>query len=181
MPEIFFISDTHFSDKPVYKIRKKEMRLDIGSSKDLDEHMIELWNATVTRKDTVYHLGDVLMEKTAFKLLKRLNGKKILIKGNHDEFKTSYYYDIFKEIHGIVRLEHYFLSHVPIHPYHIPGWCRQNIHGHIHDKLVTTTTPRGKVRVDDRYANVSVEHLSFKPISIDEIDDLVDRQSASKI
>lgn len=181
MPETFFISDTHWADKAVYKIRKREMRLAFKNAKDLDEHMIDSWNSVVGKRDTVFHLGDVLMDKAAFKLLKRLNGKKILIKGNHDEYKTDLYAKAFDDIHGIVRFKNYFLSHIPIHPNHIPGWCKQNIHGHIHDKLVVTTTRRGKLRVDDRYANVSVEHINFTPISIDELDDLVERQSVVRI
>lgn len=50
-----------------------------------DEAMIERWNATVRPEDTVFHMGDVAM-KLHFvkKILPLLNGKKILIVGNHD-------------------------------------------------------------------------------------------------
>ena len=57
------------------------------------EHMNELladnWNSVVKPGDIVYHLGDVFMgDKEKFKAFwPRLNGKKRLIVGNHDEIK----------------------------------------------------------------------------------------------
>jgi len=168
MGNIFFISDTHFGDKAVHKIRHRRF----GKLKTVDkmnELLIKQWNAEVGKKDTVYHLGDVAMTKKGLALLNQCNGKKILIKGNHDEYPLAEYLNVFDDIHGIVRFEKYFLSHTPIHPDLLPRWCKANIHGHIHHKQVIDSD--GKAH--HRYFNVSVERTDFKPIAVEEINLMV--------
>ena len=53
---------------------------------EMDEEIISRYNAVVEHDDTVFHFGDVAMGKISESLPKigRLNGKKILIPGNHD-------------------------------------------------------------------------------------------------
>ena len=53
----------------------------------MDETLIDNWNASVKQHDTVYILGDLFFRSkvTADVMLKRLNGKKNLIIGNHDK------------------------------------------------------------------------------------------------
>lgn len=50
----------------------------------MDEMLIGYWNANVRPEDTVYYLGDFQFHPDPEKYLPRLNGTKILIKGNHD-------------------------------------------------------------------------------------------------
>ena len=52
----------------------------------MDANLIRMWNKTVSEDDLVYILGDFSFydgEKTS-NILKFLNGKKILVVGNHD-------------------------------------------------------------------------------------------------
>jgi calcineurin-like phosphoesterase family protein len=53
----------------------------------MNETLISNWNSIVSPHDTVYHLGDVGMGRPEelLKILKRLNGKIFLIRGNHDK------------------------------------------------------------------------------------------------
>ncbi|MBO5321843.1 MAG: metallophosphoesterase [Clostridia bacterium] len=81
---IFGISDLHLSfgtDKP----------MDIfGGWENHTERLFANWNRLVTDDDTVVLAGDLSwglkLNETAedFEFLKKLNGKKILLKGNHD-------------------------------------------------------------------------------------------------
>jgi calcineurin-like phosphoesterase family protein len=161
MGEIFFISDTHFGDKKVHKIRQRRF----GKWKNVEkmnEAIVKNWNKVVGKKDVVYHLGDVAMTKKSLELLNECNGKKILIKGNHDEYKLEEYLKVFSDIHGIVRFDKYFLSHTPIHCDMLPGWCKANIHGHIHSQHVVDQDGI----YDPQYCNVSVERIDFKPLAL---------------
>jgi len=78
---IFFTSDSHFSHKNTMKYCGRPF----WTTAQCDEAMIERWNSVVGPEDTVYHLGDVAMHTSPIeRILPRLNGKKILIVGNHD-------------------------------------------------------------------------------------------------
>ncbi len=78
VPEIFFISDTHFGQER--KIRIKEVPF--KSVKEMNEEIIRRWNSKVGPNDVVYHLGDF----GDYKIIKRLNGKIILICGNYEKY-----------------------------------------------------------------------------------------------
>lgn len=78
---IYFISDTHFGHANSITLNNRPFK-DVD---EMDERMISNWNGKVKPKDAVYILGD-LVHKSAEpeKYLKLLNGKKILVAGNHD-------------------------------------------------------------------------------------------------
>lgn len=130
--------------------------------------MIKNWNDTVTPGDKVYHLGDVVMNRRYLKILERLNGRKVLIKGNHDIFKLKDYTEHFDDIrayqiypkHGII------CSHMPIHPNGLEHRFKYNVHGHLHSNIVTQV---GSKVPDTRYLNICVEKTNYTPISFDEI------------
>lgn len=164
MSNIFLIADTHFGHKNILSFLKEDNSLLRPFFKDIvehDEYLIYKWNKTVSPKDKVYHLGDVgFTNFTTFsKVLQRLHGEKILIKGNHDIFKLSQYMQHFKDVRATHTLDRMVLSHVPIHPDSLTRWDI-NIHGHLHDRFIK----------DKRYINVSVEHLNdYTPISFEEL------------
>ena len=122
--------------------------------------MIKRWNYTVKPEDKVYHLGDVGM--TNFPHLKNifdaLNGTKVLIKGNHDNFKLSQYSQIFKDVRACHILDGFLLSHIPIHSESLYRW-KANIHGHLHENKIN----------DPKYINICVEHTEFAPIDFEEV------------
>jgi len=161
---IFFISDTHFGHSNILNFKKDDgspLRV-FPSIEDHDEYLIQRWNSTVKVTDKVYHLGDVGF-KSFSKLavtLSRLNGQKILIKGNHDGFKLSQYAQFFKDVRGSHTINKFILSHIPIHPESLARW-KGNVHGHLHANKYA----------DSRYINVSVEQLSdYAPISLEDLE-----------
>jgi len=95
----FIIGDPQFGSPVVY--RHVAARRMFGSLSNLHESMIENWNAVVDDSDTVICLGDFTQNKKhrskSLELIERfscqLNGKKILIRGNHDVEPTQFYYD----------------------------------------------------------------------------------------
>jgi len=143
------IGDLHFGHKNIQKFRK-----DMGFANELEHrhYVMEQWNKTVTKRDKVYVLGDACFTMEAIEDIGNLNGTKILIRGNHDNLNTSDYLKVFKEVEGIVRYKHAWLTHAPIHPDELRG--KVNIHGHVHCASID----------DNRYENVCLENVNYKPI-----------------
>lgn len=88
----------------------------------MNEGLVERWNSRVGPEDTVYHLGDFAMGgKGNLKWRRRLNGKIILIKGNHDWSKKIMLEAGFDEVHKSKTLYlpdekvRIHLAHIPTH------------------------------------------------------------------
>ena len=168
MPANFLVSDTHFGHAGVCRfLREDGTKLrPWDSPEEMDEEMIKRWNETVRPNDKVYHLGDVVINRKALKTLGRLNGDKVLIKGNHDIFRLDEYIPYFRDIRGYHVMNGMILSHVPVHPESIARFGT-NIHGHLHANRVKMKVqfPHKETEIiDPRYFNVSVEQIDFKPI-----------------
>ncbi len=166
MAETFLISDTHFGHVNVCKfLRSDGTKLRPWDDVDeMDEVLCNNWNKVVHPNDKVYHLGDVCINRKSIKTLARLNGTKILVRGNHDIFNYEEYAPYFKDIRGTHKLDNFILSHIPIHPDSVARWAKGNIHGHLHDGRVMDRNT-----IDPRYVCVSVENINYTPISFDEI------------
>lgn len=80
-PVTWFTSDFHFSHNNVRNYCDRPW----ASKDEMNEGLVKLWNEQVSKNDTVYVLGDFsLSPKAVIQFAPRLNGKKILICGNHD-------------------------------------------------------------------------------------------------
>lgn len=123
------------------------------------------WNELVNPEDRVYILGDLVINRRSIPLIGGFNGRKVLVKGNHDLFKLKDYLPYFDDIRSCVTSPHqYIMSHIPIHPSSLARW-QINIHGHLHKNVVRLEN--GKP--DCRYHCVSVENTNFKPVLLDSI------------
>lgn len=78
----FFTSDLHLGHQNIIKYCSRPF----GSVEEMNETLISNYNEMVSESDWVYFLGDICMGKIAetLPLVSRLNGKKVLIAGNHD-------------------------------------------------------------------------------------------------
>jgi calcineurin-like phosphoesterase family protein len=160
MSNIFLISDTHFGHVGVTQfLRDDGTKLRPWDNiEEMDEALVSNWNSVVTPKDKVYHLGDVVINRKHLKTLSRLNGEKVLVKGNHDIFRIDEYLEHFKDVRGYHILDNLIMSHIPIHP-DSRGRFRGNIHGHLHANIVG----------DPWYYNVSVEQINYTPIPFETV------------
>lgn len=171
MSNIFFISDTHFGHANTTNGRftwpdGTKLR-PFDSVEEMDEAMVENWNAVVRDCDKVYHLGDVVIKQKNLEIIRRLRGKKRLIRGNHDIFKTAKYVDVgFKEVYGVRVLEDCVLSHIPLHPDSITERFGVNVHGHLHANRVHLN---GRGDIDPRYVSVCVEQIDYAPLHYDDL------------
>jgi calcineurin-like phosphoesterase family protein len=56
----------------------------------MNQAIVDRWNSVVTKKDTVFHIGDFCKKGNPTEFIKIMNGHKIFIKGNHDEELIKY-------------------------------------------------------------------------------------------
>lgn len=179
MSNTFLVADTHFGHKGVTEfLRDDGTKLRPWDNVEaMDEALVENWNKVVRAKDKVYHLGDAVINRKALKTLGRLNGEKVLVKGNHDIFRLEEYIPYFKDIRGSHKLDNFILTHIPIHHDSLARWCGGNLHGHLHSdnvKMWETYLAGGigtneREAMDTRYFCCSVEQINFTPIAFEEV------------
>lgn len=168
MSNIFITSDQHYSHKNLIDFKREDgtSLRPFTSVEEMNETLIENHNSVVGKNDKIYFLGDVVFSATALhQIMPRLNGQKILIKGNHDNLKMSAYAQHFKDIRAYHVMDKMILSHIPIHESSMGRW-RANVHGHLHANLVREPICGDE---DLQYMNVCVEQTNYTPISFEDV------------
>lgn len=156
MSATFLIGDTHFGHSKI--LRFEAAHRPFATIEEHDEALIDRWNSVVRKRDTVWHLGDVLFGRHSFACLSRLNGTKKLVAGNHDQYPTALYLEHFNRVVGAAEVAGCILTHIPVHDSQFHRY-KLNIHGHLHSK-----------RLDDpRYVCVSAEQNNLTPINLDSV------------
>lgn len=160
---IFFTSDNHFGHTRIIEYCNRPF----SSVREMDETMIERWNAVVTDDDQVFHLGDFAFGKPEFiaDILRRLKGQIVIIKGNHDRKMAPLRDRCDVKNFLAMRLDGFdlLLKHKP--NYFIEHWHGAQAHlcGHVH----TSWTQK---RVADRAIyNVGVDVRDFTPVTLQQI------------
>ena len=82
MGEIFFTSDLHFCHDKEFLYGPRGFK----TIDEMNEVIVERWNSIVKPEDTVFVLGDLMLNdnEKALTYIKRLNGDLAVIWGNHD-------------------------------------------------------------------------------------------------
>ena len=165
MTNTFLVADPHFGHAGVCRFT------DYSGNKirpwtcpdEMDEALVANWNSVVKPSDRVYVLGDVVINRRCLPTIGRCNGRKVLVKGNHDIFKAHEYLQYFDDIRSSHIVSNMVLSHIPIHEDSLSRWP-VNIHGHLHTNVVMKNG-----QPDPRYFCVSVEQINFTPISLNQV------------
>lgn len=133
---VYFTADLHFFHDKVIDIHNRPI-----SKENHNQWLIDSWNSTVNKKDTIYVLGDFSLgnKVNTNKILDRLYGEKFLIIGNHD-----------KACHNSTRFVHQSQiynfnyspanKHIVLCHYPIASWERRvhgsyHLYGHVHGKF----------------------------------------------
>lgn len=128
--------------------------------------IISNWNKVVKRDDRVFMLGDFALcgKDKLIEIGQKLNGRKVLIMGNHEGGSLKTYYEAGFEIVSRFPIfwNGFILSHKPI-----PECQYPNIHGHLHQKDVEDCVDF--LRGVQPYINVSVDKINFTPIEFKEL------------
>jgi len=173
---MWFVSDTHFNHENILKFKRDDdtpVRPGFEDVSHMNETMIDNWNRLVKPTDKVYHLGDVAFGRDASfeAIMRRLNGHKRLIMGNHDKFPIQVYARHFEKIGSWRQFKDqripFICCHYPLHPSALSGrktaYC---VHGHVHYRDVTMNDTKVP---DERYINICVEKTNYSPIHLDEL------------
>lgn len=146
MSRVYVIADTHFGHKNAIRFRPQFQNIE-----EHDAFIIQNWNSVITKKDTVWVLGDFAFthdQEFVDGVREKLNGYIKFIQGNHDLVipKNVRLYPPLVSYKGV------WLSHAPIHPDELRG--KINYHGHTHSYRIN----------DERYRSFSCEQTNFKPV-----------------
>lgn len=136
--EIRFISDIHFGHKNAIRFDSRPFTT-VG---EMDLGMIESWNSVVSPGDMTYILGDVSWHDTEHSadLLRRLRGRKILVRGNHDTQVGSYaFFRCFEDVVDYADINapkslggNVVLSHYPLPFFKGAHYGKSHFYGHLH-------------------------------------------------
>jgi len=164
----FFTADLHLSHDAILKHCNRPWSIE-----EHNDALIARWNAIVSKRDTVYVLGDMMMVraqpdgtprmKIYRRLRHRLNGSIILIKGNHDA-GSSEYYDCFTKVYDFgaeVKIdgEKIVLCHYPMRSWNRSFHGSFHAFGHLHGRLEGVDTG---VSCD---VGVDVPEWDYKPVA----------------
>lgn len=136
----YYIADTHFGHQNITKYDADNGARKFSSIEEHDKLIIENWNRIVTSQDNVYILGDFswLYARETEELIKKLNGAKFLIKGNHDSWaKDGACKKLFQGIYDYKKIvdenKTVVMSHYPILFYQSQYRNAIHLYGHIHN------------------------------------------------
>jgi calcineurin-like phosphoesterase family protein len=164
------LKDKSLSDSDYKRIRNEEYAELQNCIRHQDEEIIKNWNSVVSNDDTVFHLGDVTFSndpKDINGILDRLNGKIILINGNHEQgvHKNQSVKNRFSLIRDYMEIsvdnQRITMLHYPIHEWnqaHRGAWMLHG-HTHIHDDY------------DTKYkrCNVGIMNWNYYPASFKQL------------
>lgn len=169
---IWFTSDLHFCHNNILNYEPDSRPF--NTIEEMNEILVQKWNEKVSVEDTVYVLGDLSMGRieVAIEYIKRLNGKIILIRGNHDTPKRiEAYKEIGIEVHDIFYLpykgRYFILCHFPIANEEFIRMVIEdnsevvNLYGHVH-----SNAPSG---YNNGTYHVGVDTNDLAPVSLEQI------------
>lgn len=166
---ILWSSDHHFGHRGILDERMSVHR-PFASIEEHDETLIANWNAAVRPGDTVWHLGDFCYrcpEERARVIFRRLNGRKFLVRGNHDKVGARLPWDgPVVDVAQTVVPDPTTGASLGVFMFHYacrvwPRMHRGDLHlyGHSHGTLPGTAAS----------TDVGVDCFGFRPVTLDEI------------
>lgn len=165
----WFISDTHLGHDRIlfYEPIRKAWCQDVA---EMDERIVAEWNARVQPDDWVLHCGDFSFgpKETIAGFRRRLNGKILLVVGNHDrspKVMAGVGMDVaVKRFEFTVEGRRYIARHNPA-SFTVEEAERADVllHGHLHSNPIST---RIDPRVRERCVCLSLERLPATPAPV---------------
>ena len=164
---IWWTADLHLGHKAIIKMQNRPF----ADVEEMNETIIANYNARVGKNDKVYILGDIthhLPEEEARKIIKRLNGVKHLIIGNHD--KITKVDGVFESVEMLTRVSDFnkifWVCHYPLLSWNHIRSGTIHLHGHIH------STPEYNMKNKQKHLlryDVGVDANNYYPVNSKEI------------
>lgn len=178
--KLFFTADSHFNHTNIIKFCNRPFK----SVEQMNETLITNWNSVVSEDDIVFHLGDFCLGGAAewTKLLDRLNGKIYLILGNHDlkNFRQGFiqrFEHVALQMFIMVDKQKMYLCHYPFLCFEGGYKDVWQLFGHVHTRENNTGIDAERLRyLYPTQYDVGVDNNDFKPVSFNEVKEIIDRQ-----
>jgi len=157
MRNVWFTADTHFGHARIIDLCGRPF----SSVHDMNEAMIDRWNAIVSPRDVVWHLGDFAFADHQ-KYFSRLNGEKHLIRGNHDQrgrMKSAKWQSVSDLKEVTVNDSTVVLCHYALRTWNRAHYGSIHLYGHSHGKLPPTFNS----------LDVGVDCWQYAPVSLEEV------------
>ncbi len=171
MSKIWFTSDQHFGHTNILHLCKRPFK----TIEEMDQALIDNWNAVVHADDTVYVLGDFTYkaQKPLDFYTDALKGKKILIRGNHDHKTYEEYAAHFDEVRDVktimVGKQIIVMFHYPILSWYKRARGSWHLYGHVHNAVLAPMESQ-------KSYNVGVDTNAFTPIEFDTLKLIMDQR-----
>ncbi len=174
----YFTSDLHLSHENIIKYSRRPF----SNAKHMNESLIENFNNTVPPNAITYIVGDVSFDKdigNTISMLNQLNGKLVLISGNHDRrnLKIEGFRKCFSSIHELIdiKIDTYDIT---LCHYALLTWNKSHrgalmLHGHSHGSLKDDPNA---LRID-----VGVDCHNYTPISFTQVKDIMSKKTWATI
>jgi calcineurin-like phosphoesterase family protein len=170
---IFYTSDLHLCDEKIRKVCNRPF----DSIQSMNRVLTRNWNERISDADTVYILGDIFPcdgynVKDILDLVKKLNGEKILVAGNHDDDYRQPLNDsgLFKDIKHMAFVrdlnKEVVLCHYPLMTWRNDEKGSVHLYGHIHNKNLPEI--RRYYKGKSAY-NVGLDVRNFVPLTLYDI------------
>ena len=185
---IWFTSDLHFGHRNIIRFCNRPF----NSTEEMDEALVENWNSVVKPDDYVFDLGDFAFAPQLrwYELLARLNGRHILILGNHDitRWPGDNVMELFHRVEQqmILKIDNrtVILNHYPLlcyaGTYRSPEQAVWQLHGHVHSiPYIADRAGKDDERLIYRFPyqyDVGVDNNNFAPVSWEQIKEIINRQ-----
>jgi calcineurin-like phosphoesterase family protein len=131
------------------------------SVEEMNEAIVKNWNDHVKKEDFIYHLGDFGFGplQSNQEIFSRLNGKKYLIRGNHDNSSIKQLGWVWVKDTAMIKVydQYIWLSHYPHRTWNRARHGAWHLFGHIHNKMAAFWLS----------FNVGVDAWNFKPLHYD--------------
>ena len=191
--KVFFTSDMHIFHKNCIYFDNRPFK----TVEEMNKELIERWNKKVSPEDVVYVLGDMIWKSgndKAEEIIKSLNGKIVLIKGNHDMFiKNEKVRNLFEDVKdyddicvtlkdGTQKrciLSHFFMSFYNAHHY---GAIHLHGHSHVSDEAweeLRFAAELNEKGIKNEIYNVGCMYWNYEPVTLDEI--LADKERNERV
>ena len=172
---VWVSSDQHFLHKNILLYDKRNFQ----DEYEMGEYMIKQWNSLVEPEDVAIHLGDLFCGignrfDYVVQTIRRLNGKIILIPGNHDHQIKLYEREGIQVIKNVymcvngIMMSHYPIPETPYDGKKVRGIknhirraynknnCWLHLHGHVHSMRAQTSNA----------INVCCNQWDYKPLLV---------------
>ena len=172
--KVFFTSDLHIGHSHIIDFTGRPY----NNVKEMNDALIGNWNKVVSPEGIVFLLGDIIWSDSSHefnRLMRKLNGTKHIIMGNHDSKKALrnlpenciLHDDIVHLWMDGTKIE-FVLSHYPLYSWQGIQRGVINLHGHIHSGE-NSHNGFDTAFISNYHYDIGVDNNDYYPIELDKL------------